>query len=306
MAEIRVAASGLRFPEGPVAIWPTARSSWARSPALRSPASLPTARSRRSAMPAAGRTGSPPAPTAHSMSATTAATNTRRAGFCRPAASRTTSGGTIQRIDPRTGETRDPLQRMRRPQAVGAERHRLRPPGRVLFHRSRQDAGARPRPWRALLRAARRIEDRRAGPSDAEPERRRPVARRKDGLRRRHRNLAPLRLRHRLARRSAQRARSRRPMAAASSAGCRASSASTAWPSRPPATSASATLITGHITVIAPDGRVVRQVKMPDVYPTNICFGGADMKTAYITLSGTGQLAAWIGPSPGLRLNFMA
>ena len=66
-----------------------------------------------------------------------------------------------------------------------------------------------------------------------------------------------------------------------------------------------ATLITGHITVIAPDGRVVRQVKMPDVYPTNICFGGSDMKTAYITLSGTGQLAAMDWPEPGLRLNFM-
>ena len=67
-----------------------------------------------------------------------------------------------------------------------------------------------------------------------------------------------------------------------------------------------ATLITGHITVVAPDGRVVRQVKMPDVYPTNICFGGSDMKTAYITLSGTGQLAAMDWPEPGLRLNFMA
>jgi gluconolactonase len=65
-----------------------------------------------------------------------------------------------------------------------------------------------------------------------------------------------------------------------------------------------ATLITGHITVIAPDGKVVRQVKMPDVYPTNICFGGRDMKTAYITLSGTGQLAAMDWPEPGLRLNF--
>jgi gluconolactonase len=67
-----------------------------------------------------------------------------------------------------------------------------------------------------------------------------------------------------------------------------------------------ATLITGHITVVAPDGRVVRQVKMPDVYPTNICFGGADMKTAYVTLSGTGRLAAMDWPEPGLRLNFMA
>ena len=65
-----------------------------------------------------------------------------------------------------------------------------------------------------------------------------------------------------------------------------------------------ATLITGHITVIAPDGRVVRQVKMPDVHPTNICFGGRDMKTAYVTLSGSGQLAAMEWPEPGLRLNF--
>ena len=65
-----------------------------------------------------------------------------------------------------------------------------------------------------------------------------------------------------------------------------------------------ATLITGHITVIASNGNVVRQVKMPDVYPTNICFGGRDMKTAYITLSGTGQLAATDWPEPGLRLNF--
>jgi gluconolactonase len=65
-----------------------------------------------------------------------------------------------------------------------------------------------------------------------------------------------------------------------------------------------ATLITGHITVIAADGRVVRQVKMPDVYPTNICFGGGDMKTAYITLSGSGRLAAMSWPEPGLRLNF--
>jgi gluconolactonase len=65
-----------------------------------------------------------------------------------------------------------------------------------------------------------------------------------------------------------------------------------------------ATLVSGHITVIAPDGRLVRQVKMPDVYPTNICFGGADMKTAYITLSAGGQLAAMEWPDPGLKLNF--
>jgi gluconolactonase len=67
-----------------------------------------------------------------------------------------------------------------------------------------------------------------------------------------------------------------------------------------------ATLMSGHITVIAPDGRVVRQVGMPDAYTTNICFGGADLQTAYITLSGSGRLGAMPWPEPGLPLNFMA
>jgi gluconolactonase len=65
-----------------------------------------------------------------------------------------------------------------------------------------------------------------------------------------------------------------------------------------------ATLVSGHITVIAPDGRVVRQVEVPDVYPTNICFGGPDLRTAYLTLSANGQLAAMQWPEPGLKLNF--
>jgi len=67
-----------------------------------------------------------------------------------------------------------------------------------------------------------------------------------------------------------------------------------------------ATLMTGHITVIAADGGVVRQFRVPDYYPTNICFGGPDLRTAYITLSGIGQLAVAQWPEPGLRLNFNA
>jgi len=64
------------------------------------------------------------------------------------------------------------------------------------------------------------------------------------------------------------------------------------------------TLITGVVTVISPEGRVLRTVAMPDTHVTNICFGGADMSTAYITLSGTGQLAATRWPTPGLPLHF--
>ena len=63
-----------------------------------------------------------------------------------------------------------------------------------------------------------------------------------------------------------------------------------------------ATLISGQITVIAPDGRIVRQVPTGDVYTTNICFGGPDLRTAYVTLSGRGELVAMQWPEPGLRL----
>lgn len=64
-----------------------------------------------------------------------------------------------------------------------------------------------------------------------------------------------------------------------------------------------ATLITGAVTSIAPDGGIVRQVKFPDPMTTNICFGGPDLRTAYVTLSGTGKLVALDWPEPGLKLN---
>ena len=65
-----------------------------------------------------------------------------------------------------------------------------------------------------------------------------------------------------------------------------------------------ATLNTGYITEVSPGGDIVQAVKMPDTYPTNICFGGADMRTAYITLSDTGRLGTMRWSSPGLKLNF--
>ena len=67
-----------------------------------------------------------------------------------------------------------------------------------------------------------------------------------------------------------------------------------------------ATLTTGKITEFSPQGAIAREVAMPDTYPTNICFGGPDLRTAYITLSAGGQLAAMQWPEPGLKLNFMA
>ncbi len=65
-----------------------------------------------------------------------------------------------------------------------------------------------------------------------------------------------------------------------------------------------ATLANGGITVVSADGSSVEQVPMPDPLTTNICFGGKDLRTAYITLSGTGKLVAMEWPRPGLKLNY--
>jgi gluconolactonase len=67
-----------------------------------------------------------------------------------------------------------------------------------------------------------------------------------------------------------------------------------------------ATLVTGAITVISPTGQVLRQVQTGDPYTTNICFGGTDLRTAFITLSGIGQLVAMDWPDPGLPLAYEA
>ena len=63
-----------------------------------------------------------------------------------------------------------------------------------------------------------------------------------------------------------------------------------------------ATIGESGISVISPAGELVEFVATPDPFTTNICWGGSDMKTAYITLSGTGQLIAMPWPRPGLRL----
>src|SRR5204862_5065983 len=66
-----------------------------------------------------------------------------------------------------------------------------------------------------------------------------------------------------------------------------------------------ATLISGAISVITPDGKLVEQVETGDRATTNICFGGPELKTAYITLSSKGQLVAMDWPRPGLPLNLL-
>lgn len=58
----------------------------------------------------------------------------------------------------------------------------------------------------------------------------------------------------------------------------------------------------GGITTFRPDGSVER-LALPDTSVTNICFGGSDLRTAFITLSHRNALARLPWPRPGLRLN---
>jgi gluconolactonase len=65
-----------------------------------------------------------------------------------------------------------------------------------------------------------------------------------------------------------------------------------------------ATLMHGGISIVSPDGSLASHVPLPDRFTTNLCFGGTDRHTAFVTLSGSGRLVAiddW--PVPGLALN---
>lgn len=65
-----------------------------------------------------------------------------------------------------------------------------------------------------------------------------------------------------------------------------------------------ATLVNGGITAISPDGETVEFLETGDPITTNICFGGDDRRTAFVTLSATGRLVSTPWPRPGLALAF--
>ncbi len=66
-----------------------------------------------------------------------------------------------------------------------------------------------------------------------------------------------------------------------------------------------ATLITGAVSDIWPDGSRVDQYKLPDMMVTNVCFGGPGLRTAFATLSMGGTLVSFEWPRPGLALNYL-
>jgi len=57
------------------------------------------------------------------------------------------------------------------------------------------------------------------------------------------------------------------------------------------------------LAVISPDGDL-ELIEMPDLMPTNLAFGGADRRTLFVTLGWTGRLACFEWPRPGAALAF--
>ena len=67
-----------------------------------------------------------------------------------------------------------------------------------------------------------------------------------------------------------------------------------------------ATLGTGAVTAFAPDGSLRAIVPVPgDPMVTNVCFGGPELRTAFITASAFGTLMTHEWHCPGLPLNFL-
>ena len=65
-----------------------------------------------------------------------------------------------------------------------------------------------------------------------------------------------------------------------------------------------ATIRNGGITDVDPSDGSTQHVPTGDPLTTNICFGGPDMRTAHITCSRSGTLKRTTWHRPGLRLNF--
>ena len=56
------------------------------------------------------------------------------------------------------------------------------------------------------------------------------------------------------------------------------------------------------LCLVRPDGSI-EHVEVPDFMTTNVCFAGDDLRTAYVTMSGSGRLGRIDWPRPGLRLH---
>lgn len=66
------------------------------------------------------------------------------------------------------------------------------------------------------------------------------------------------------------------------------------------------TIFNGGITIFSPDGKSIEHLPVSDLFTTNLCFGGADMQDVWITASSTGTIYKTRWERPGLKLQDQA
>lgn len=60
----------------------------------------------------------------------------------------------------------------------------------------------------------------------------------------------------------------------------------------------------GCVRVLGPDGTELEAIAVPGRNPTNVCFGGDDMATLFVTLDDTDQVVAGPAPHAGIPIQF--
>jgi gluconolactonase len=55
----------------------------------------------------------------------------------------------------------------------------------------------------------------------------------------------------------------------------------------------------GTVAKVSPDGRLLREIRLQGTKPSNICFGGPDGRTAYVTLQDRGAIETFRVDAPG-------
>jgi sugar lactone lactonase YvrE len=57
----------------------------------------------------------------------------------------------------------------------------------------------------------------------------------------------------------------------------------------------------GTVVVLSPAGKVLREIAVPGTMPSNLCFGGPDGRTVYVTEQQKGRLLSFRADRPGLE-----
>ena len=57
----------------------------------------------------------------------------------------------------------------------------------------------------------------------------------------------------------------------------------------------------GVVAVVSPQGRILREIDVLGARPTNVCFGGPDGRTCYVTEAEQGRLVQFRTDRPGFE-----